>query len=181
VLTKVRHDLFPDESASADDNDFHGCPLAAPSVAELVIRSTGAGLFITAAGHVISGAGLSITAPIALFRSVRSTYHGVRCLLPCDPHQLKRPVNHPSFNEVFNLRSRGQRPARYSMGWHGRRICMSVPYRRLPNSPGRRRMPWLRAFCPCHRRLSWRHSRGGCWTRSRKPHDNAWNNGYNGC
>src|SRR5438874_3580570 len=23
VLTKVRHDLFPDESASADDNDFH--------------------------------------------------------------------------------------------------------------------------------------------------------------
>jgi hypothetical protein len=23
VLTKVRHDLFPDESASTDDNDFH--------------------------------------------------------------------------------------------------------------------------------------------------------------
>src|SRR5262245_36766108 len=29
VLTKVHHDLFPDESASADDNDFHGCPPAA--------------------------------------------------------------------------------------------------------------------------------------------------------
>src|SRR6516225_5450346 len=26
ALTKVQHDLFPDESASADDNDFHGCP-----------------------------------------------------------------------------------------------------------------------------------------------------------
>src|SRR5262245_2747497 len=26
--------LTPDEPASADDNDFHGCPLAAPSVAE---------------------------------------------------------------------------------------------------------------------------------------------------
>jgi hypothetical protein len=24
ALTKVRHDLFPDESASADDDDFHG-------------------------------------------------------------------------------------------------------------------------------------------------------------
>jgi len=23
VLTKVHHDLFPDESASADDHDFH--------------------------------------------------------------------------------------------------------------------------------------------------------------
>jgi hypothetical protein len=60
--------------------------------AELVIRSTGAGLFITAAGHVISGAGLSITAPIALFRFARSMYHGVRCLLSFDPHPLKRPI-----------------------------------------------------------------------------------------
>jgi hypothetical protein len=34
--------------------------------------------------------------------------HGVRCLLPFDPHQLKRPANHPSFNAALNLRSRGQ-------------------------------------------------------------------------
>jgi hypothetical protein len=36
-------------------------------------------------------------------------YHRVRCLLPFDPNQLKRPANHPSFNEALNLRSRGQR------------------------------------------------------------------------
>src|SRR5262249_13886796 len=36
ALTKVHHDLFPDESASADDDDFHGCPLAALNVAEPV-------------------------------------------------------------------------------------------------------------------------------------------------
>jgi hypothetical protein len=32
VLTKVHHDLFSNESGSADDDDFHGCPPAAPSV-----------------------------------------------------------------------------------------------------------------------------------------------------
>src|SRR5262249_51605460 len=42
ALTKVRHDLFPDESTSADDNDFHGCPLAVPSVAELQGQAAGA-------------------------------------------------------------------------------------------------------------------------------------------
>jgi len=36
--------------------------------AELVIRSTGAGLFITAAGHVISGS--------------RSVYYGADCFIP---------------------------------------------------------------------------------------------------
>src|SRR5262249_21832120 len=44
VPTKVRHDLFPDESASADDNDFHGCPLAAPSVAEQEVKRPAARL-----------------------------------------------------------------------------------------------------------------------------------------
>jgi hypothetical protein len=34
-------------------------------------------------------------------------YHGVRCLLPFDPHLPKRPANHPSFNEALNLQSRG--------------------------------------------------------------------------
>ena len=53
------------------------------------------------------GAGLSITAPIALFRSARSMYHSVRCLLPFGPNQSKCPANHPSFNEALNLRSRG--------------------------------------------------------------------------
>jgi hypothetical protein len=37
-------------------------------LAELVIRSTGAGLFITAAGHVISGR--------------RSVYYGADCFIP---------------------------------------------------------------------------------------------------
>jgi hypothetical protein len=35
-------------------------------------------------------------------------YHGVRFLLPFDPHPLKRPANHPSFNEALNLGSSGQ-------------------------------------------------------------------------
>jgi hypothetical protein len=45
-----------------------------PAPPKMVIRSTGTGLFITAVGHVIQGAGLSITAPIALFRSARFMY-----------------------------------------------------------------------------------------------------------
>jgi hypothetical protein len=54
-------------------------------------------------------------------------YHGVRCLLPFDPHLLKRPANHPSFNEALNLRSTGQRgPAPYSPSWHGCRAGTSV-------------------------------------------------------
>jgi hypothetical protein len=40
-------------------------------VAELVIRSTGAGLFITAAGRVISGR--------------RSVYYGADCFIPVRP------------------------------------------------------------------------------------------------
>ena len=43
-------------------------PLAAASAAELVIRSTGAGLFITAAGHAISVR--------------RSVYYGADCFIP---------------------------------------------------------------------------------------------------
>jgi hypothetical protein len=35
-------------------------------------------------------------------------YHGIRCPFPVDPHPLKRPANQPAFNEVLNLRSRGQ-------------------------------------------------------------------------
>src|SRR5438067_2355302 len=42
VLTKVRHDLFPNEPASADDHDFHGCPLGAPSGAEVERPSSAA-------------------------------------------------------------------------------------------------------------------------------------------
>jgi hypothetical protein len=34
VLTKVPHDLFADESASADNHDLHGCTLAARYVIE---------------------------------------------------------------------------------------------------------------------------------------------------
>src|SRR5262249_21754132 len=32
ALTKVQHDLFPDEAASTDDDDFHGCPPVARDV-----------------------------------------------------------------------------------------------------------------------------------------------------
>jgi hypothetical protein len=35
-------------------------------------------------------------------------YHGVRWVLPFDPHQWKRLANHPSFNAALHLRSRGQ-------------------------------------------------------------------------
>jgi hypothetical protein len=37
--------------------------------------------------------------------------HSVRCTGYClfDSRQLKRPANHPSFNEVFNLLSRERR------------------------------------------------------------------------
>src|SRR5262245_30733229 len=33
-------------------------------------------------------------------------YHGVRWLLPFDPHQLKCPATHPPFNEALSLWSR---------------------------------------------------------------------------
>src|SRR5262245_40242580 len=50
---------------------------ASSSVAELVIRSTGAGLSITAPVTLFQVAGPSIPAPIALFPFARSVYHGV--------------------------------------------------------------------------------------------------------
>src|SRR3712207_1322163 len=46
------------------------------SAAELVIRSTGAGLSITAPVTLSRGAGPSSMAPVRLFRSARSVYHG---------------------------------------------------------------------------------------------------------
>jgi hypothetical protein len=36
VLTKVGHDLCSDESASADDHDFHGAPFRASPEAAMV-------------------------------------------------------------------------------------------------------------------------------------------------
>jgi hypothetical protein len=71
------------------------------------IRSTGAGHFITAAGHTNSVR--------------RSVYHGADCFIPVcsvdvrhrylwpfDPHPLKCPADHPSFKEARNLQSRVQ-------------------------------------------------------------------------
>jgi hypothetical protein len=84
------------------------------------------------------GAGLSITAPIALFRFARSMYHGpaVYCLF--DPHPLKRPANRPSFNEAFNLLSRGQRWLAI-IPWAGM-VAFHVRFDRFPNFIGRSRM-----------------------------------------
>jgi hypothetical protein len=81
------------------------------SFVELLIISTSAGLFITAAGHVISGRqsvyfGADCFIPV---RSVDVSERALCWLLPFDSRQLKRPANHPSFNEVFNLRSKGRR------------------------------------------------------------------------
>jgi hypothetical protein len=59
-----------------------------PDSPNLVIRSTGAGLLITAAGQAILVCRSVYNWPIALFTSARLLYHGVRCLSPFDPHQL---------------------------------------------------------------------------------------------
>jgi hypothetical protein len=49
------------------------------------------------------------------------------CLLPFDPHQLRRAANHPSFNEALKLRSRGLRwPVSYFLSSHGHGIYTSV-------------------------------------------------------
>src|SRR5690348_2627370 len=52
-----------------------------PSFAELVIRSTGASRFITAAGHVISGRRSVYCGADCFISAGRSVYHGVGDLL----------------------------------------------------------------------------------------------------
>jgi hypothetical protein len=60
-------------------NDLRSPPYATPTAKGMFAEDL---LFITAAVTLFRYAGLSITAPIALFRSNRLMYHGVHCLLP---------------------------------------------------------------------------------------------------
>src|SRR5437870_5309835 len=99
VLTKVHHDLFPNESASADDNDFHGCALAAPSGAEVEQHHSAA----AAAHRAVLARETSIAAAACCSfwfggtpQRNEARFHGIEDRTPAaddwrDDHQVSRP------------------------------------------------------------------------------------------